>query len=69
MLGSVLQCNCQLVLALIKDFGIDDVVKKIIDGSLTVLNVACHSQGTIHKPCGPSLDYFEPPSSLCNFLL
>ena len=37
-----------LILGLIKTLGINEVVKLIIDGSLPVLKVACHSQGIFH---------------------
>ena len=37
-----------LILALIKDKGIGEVVKLIVDGSLPILDVACHSQAGRH---------------------
>ena len=47
-LDSRLKTVPPLILGLIKSMGIDEVVKLIIDGNLSVLNVACHSQGIIH---------------------
>ena len=37
-----------LILAVIRDKGIAEVVKLIIDGSLPILDVACHSQAGRH---------------------
>ena len=37
-----------LILGLIKDMGIDKVVKLIIEGNLPILEIACHSQGQFH---------------------
>ena len=38
-----------LIIWIIKDKGIDEVVRLIIEGSLSVLNVPCHSQVIIEK--------------------
>ena len=43
-LDSRLKTVPPLIIGLIKSKGIDEVVKSIIDGSLPILDVACHSQ-------------------------
>ena len=50
MIGSIPQLDSRLktvpplILGLIRKNGIDEVVRSIIEGSLPVLDVACHSQ-------------------------